>query len=91
MILICLSILSVIYRNFHFFDVHVLVFLYVCTMIRLYLHRRISDQFARVVGRRLAVIGDELEREWAGQELHWPQVPLHMLRPARALTRIVYQ
>lgn len=58
---------------------------------RFYLHLRISDQVARAVGRQLAVIGDELEREWAGQEPQWPLAPLHMLRPAHALTRIVYQ
>lgn len=52
---------------------------------------RISDQAARVIGRQLAVIGDELERQWAEREPNWPPAPLHMLRPAHALTRIIYQ
>ncbi|XP_075886192.1 bcl-2-interacting killer [Nelusetta ayraudi] len=61
------------------------------TSILFGLNLRISDQAARAVGRQLAVIGDELEREWAGREPQWPPAPLHLLRPAHELTRIVYQ
>lgn len=55
------------------------------------LNLRTSDQAAQAVGRQLAVIGDEMAREWAGRGPQWPLATRHMLRPAQALTRIVYQ
>ncbi|XP_037837107.1 bcl-2-interacting killer [Kryptolebias marmoratus] len=52
---------------------------------------RNRDSAARVVGRQLAVIGDQLDRGWAGRDPNWPPTPLHLLRPARTLTRIIYR
>ncbi|KAI3366711.1 hypothetical protein L3Q82_009381, partial [Scortum barcoo] len=52
---------------------------------------RINDRAARVFGRQLAVIGDQLDREWASKQPNWLPTPLHMLRPAQALTRTIYR
>lgn len=52
---------------------------------------RINDRAARACGRQLAVIGDQLDREWASRRRDWPPTPLHMLRPAQALTRTIYR
>eukprot|EP00064_Thunnus_orientalis_P022775 superscaffoldBa00007990_g22994 len=52
---------------------------------------RINDRAARVFGRQLAVIGDQLDQEWASRQLNWLPTPLHMLRPAQALTRTIYR
>ncbi|KAM9334759.1 bcl-2-interacting killer [Symphorus nematophorus] len=52
---------------------------------------RINDRAARSVGRQLAAIGDQLDREWASREPNWLPTPLHMLRPAQALTRTIYR
>lgn len=52
---------------------------------------RINDRAARVFGRQLAVIGDQLDREWASREPNWLPTPLHILRPAQALTRTIYR
>lgn len=52
---------------------------------------RINDRATRAVGRQLAVIGDQLAREWAGREPNWLPTPLDMLRPAQALTRTIYR
>ncbi|KAM9845637.1 bcl-2-interacting killer [Aulostomus maculatus] len=52
---------------------------------------RISDQSARIFGRQLAAIGDQLDRERASRQPNWFPAPLHMLRPAQALTRTIYR
>ncbi|XP_034529897.1 bcl-2-interacting killer [Notolabrus celidotus] len=52
---------------------------------------RINDRAARVVGHQLAVIGDQLVREQASRHPNWPLAPLHLLRPAQALTRTIYR
>ncbi|KAL6116733.1 uncharacterized protein ACO6RY_14689 [Pungitius sinensis] len=53
---------------------------------------RINDRAARAFGRRLAAIGDQLEREWTGRRPNRRlPTPLHMLRPAQALTRTIYR
>lgn len=52
---------------------------------------RINDRAARVFGRQLAVIGDQLDREWASREPNWLPTPLHLLRPAQALTHTIYR
>ncbi|XP_067346442.1 bcl-2-interacting killer isoform X2 [Channa argus] len=52
---------------------------------------RISNRAARAVGRQLAVIGDQLDQEWPSRQPHWLATPLHMLRPAQALTRTIYR
>uniref|UniRef100_A0A671VQV7 BCL2 interacting killer n=1 Tax=Sparus aurata TaxID=8175 RepID=A0A671VQV7_SPAAU len=52
---------------------------------------RVNDGAARAIGRQLAVIGDKLDREWASRDPNWPPSPLHMLRPAQALTRTIYR
>ncbi|XP_037552001.1 bcl-2-interacting killer [Nematolebias whitei] len=51
---------------------------------------RIRDAAARVIGRHLAVIGDQLDREWAGRDPNQPPTPLHLLRPAQSLTQTIY-
>ncbi|XP_070785061.1 bcl-2-interacting killer [Enoplosus armatus] len=52
---------------------------------------RINDRAARVFGHQLAVIGDQLNQEWASRQPNWLPTPLHMLRPAQALTRNIYR
>ncbi|KAK9525768.1 hypothetical protein VZT92_016450 [Zoarces viviparus] len=52
---------------------------------------RINDRAARAFGHQLAVIGDQLDREWTGRPPNWLPTPLHMLRPAQALTRTIYR
>uniref|UniRef100_A0A4W6FFZ2 Uncharacterized protein n=1 Tax=Lates calcarifer TaxID=8187 RepID=A0A4W6FFZ2_LATCA len=46
---------------------------------------------ARAIARQLAVIGDQLDQEWSSRQPHRLPTPLHMLRPARALTRTIYR
>ncbi|GAA6221113.1 bcl-2-interacting killer [Lates japonicus] len=52
---------------------------------------RINDRTARAIARQLAVIGDQLDQEWSSRQPHRLPTPLHMLRPARALTRTIYR
>lgn len=52
---------------------------------------RVNNRDARAFGRQLAVIGDQLDREWASRKINRFPTPLHMLRPARALTRNIYR
>ncbi|XP_033470820.1 bcl-2-interacting killer [Epinephelus lanceolatus] len=52
---------------------------------------RINDRAAQAFGRQLAVIGDQLNGEWASRQPNWLPTPLHMLRPAQALTRTIYR
>ncbi|XP_056224224.1 bcl-2-interacting killer [Seriola aureovittata] len=52
---------------------------------------RINDRTARAFARQLAVIGDQLDREWTSRQPNWLPTPLHMLRPAQALTRTIYR
>ncbi|XP_071391560.1 bcl-2-interacting killer [Centroberyx affinis] len=52
---------------------------------------RINDRAARVIGHQLAVIGDRLDRDWASRRPNRLPTPLHMLRPAQALTRTIYR
>ncbi|XP_044042569.1 bcl-2-interacting killer [Siniperca chuatsi] len=52
---------------------------------------RINDRAARAFGHQLAAIGDQLNREWASRQTNWLPTPLHMLRPAQALTRTIYR
>lgn len=52
---------------------------------------RTRDRAARVVGRQLAVIGDQLDREWISRLPNMRLTPLHLLRPAQALTRNIYR
>lgn len=52
---------------------------------------RINDRAARAFGRQLAVIGDQLDQEWASRQPNWLPIPLHVLRPAQALTRTIYR
>lgn len=52
---------------------------------------RVNNGAARAIGRQLAAIGDTLDREWASRDPNWPPSPLHMLRPAQALTRTIYR
>ncbi|XP_042366878.1 bcl-2-interacting killer [Plectropomus leopardus] len=52
---------------------------------------RVNDRAARTFGRHLAVIGDQLDREWTSRQRHRLPTPLHMLRPAQALTRTIYR
>ncbi|TNN63130.1 hypothetical protein EYF80_026594 [Liparis tanakae] len=52
---------------------------------------RINDRAAQDFGRQLAVIGDQLDREWTRRPPNWLPNALDMLRPARALTRTVYR
>lgn len=52
---------------------------------------RVTDRAARAIGRQLAVIGDQLDHEWGSRRPNWLPTPLHMLRPAQALTRTIYR
>ncbi|TKS90779.1 hypothetical protein D9C73_024912 [Collichthys lucidus] len=52
---------------------------------------RVTDRAARAIGRQLAVIGDQLHHEWGIRRPNWLPTPLHMLRPAQALTRTIYR
>lgn len=52
---------------------------------------RINDRAARTIGRQLAVIGDRLDWDRASRRPNWLRTPLHMLRPAQALTRTIYR
>lgn len=52
---------------------------------------RINNRAARAFGRQLAVIGDQLDREWASRPPNWLPTPLQILRPARELTRTIYR
>ncbi|AWO98143.1 BCL2-interacting killer (Apoptosis-inducing) [Scophthalmus maximus] len=52
---------------------------------------RISDRTVRAFARQLAAIGDQLDREWTGRRASRLPTPLHMLRPAQALTRTMYR
>ncbi|XP_072233729.1 bcl-2-interacting killer [Leuresthes tenuis] len=52
---------------------------------------RISNRAAQAFGRQLAVIGDQMDREWAIREPYWPLAPIHLLRPAQTLTRTIYR
>lgn len=52
---------------------------------------RINDRAARAFGHQLAVIGDQLDREWTSRKPNWLPTPFHMLRPAHALTRTIYR
>uniref|UniRef100_A0A8C9YZW2 Uncharacterized protein n=1 Tax=Sander lucioperca TaxID=283035 RepID=A0A8C9YZW2_SANLU len=51
----------------------------------------INDRAARAFGQQLALIGDQMDWEWASRQLNWLPTPLHVLRPAQALTRIIYR
>uniref|UniRef100_A0AAQ5XPU0 Uncharacterized protein n=1 Tax=Amphiprion ocellaris TaxID=80972 RepID=A0AAQ5XPU0_AMPOC len=51
----------------------------------------VNLRYTRVVGRQLAVIGDQLDREWTSRLPNMRLTPLHLLRPAQALTRNVYR
>lgn len=51
---------------------------------------RINDRAAQIFGRQLAVIGDQLDKDWASRRPNWLPTGLHVLRPAHALTRIIY-
>ncbi|TNM91653.1 hypothetical protein fugu_020033 [Takifugu bimaculatus] len=51
---------------------------------------RINDGAAQIFGRQLAVIGDQLDKEWAGRRPNWLPTGLHVLGPAYALTRTIY-
>ncbi|XP_040001559.1 bcl-2-interacting killer [Xiphias gladius] len=52
---------------------------------------RINDRTARALAHQLAVIGDQLDWEWTSRQPNWLPAPLHMLRPAQALTRTIYR
>ncbi|XP_035764621.1 bcl-2-interacting killer [Maylandia zebra] len=52
---------------------------------------RISDRVARACGRQLALIGDQLDREYASRMPNQLPTPLNLLRPAQALTRTIYR
>ncbi|TDG96628.1 hypothetical protein EPR50_G00230670 [Perca flavescens] len=52
---------------------------------------RINDRAARAFGQQLALIGDQMDWEWASRQLNWLPTPLHVLRPAQALTRTIYR
>ncbi|KAM8908607.1 bcl-2-interacting killer isoform 1-T1 [Spinachia spinachia] len=52
---------------------------------------RINDRAARAFGSRLAEIGDQLQREWTSRRPNRLPTPLHMLRPAQALTGTIYR
>lgn len=52
---------------------------------------RNNDRATRAVGRQLAIIGDQLDQEWASMQHNWLPTPLHVLRPAQALTRTIYR
>ncbi|KAM6961585.1 bcl-2-interacting killer [Tautogolabrus adspersus] len=54
-------------------------------------NRRANDRAVRAIGRQLAVIGDQLDQEWASRRPNWLPAPLHILRPAQALTRTIYR
>ncbi|KAM8884436.1 bcl-2-interacting killer [Synchiropus picturatus] len=49
---------------------------------------RFNDSSARLLGRHLSAIGDQLDRELTRRHTHW--FPLHVLRPARSLTSTIY-
>lgn len=53
---------------------------------------RMNVREVRIIGQRLAEMGDRLNREWAGRSNpnQWPP-PLRMVRPAHALTRDLYR
>ncbi|XP_071358415.1 bcl-2-interacting killer [Trachinotus anak] len=55
------------------------------------INRRIDDRTARVFAHQLAVIGDQLDREWTSTQLNRLPTPLHMLRPVQTLTRTIYR
>ncbi|XP_076014990.1 bcl-2-interacting killer [Genypterus blacodes] len=59
--------------------------------ILLNMNRRFNDRAARTIGRQLAVIGDRLDCERTSRQPTWLRTPLHMLRPAQALTRTIYR
>ncbi|KAK1906579.1 hypothetical protein KUDE01_008975 [Dissostichus eleginoides] len=61
------------------------------TDVLLDVNLRINDRAARAFGCQLAAIGDQMDREWAGRRTPWLPPPLHMLRPAQALTRTIYR
>lgn len=50
---------------------------------------RIRDRVSREIGRQLAVLGDQLNREWAGRLSYRLPAPLHLLGPAQTLTRTI--
>ncbi|XP_034719811.1 bcl-2-interacting killer isoform X1 [Etheostoma cragini] len=52
---------------------------------------RINDQAARAIGQQLALIGDQMDREWTSRQLNWLPTPLDVIRPAQALTRTIYR
>ncbi|XP_041833604.1 bcl-2-interacting killer [Melanotaenia boesemani] len=52
---------------------------------------RISARAARAFGHQLAVIGDQMDREWASRGPNGPLTPLHLLRPAQTLTQTIYR
>ena len=52
---------------------------------------RIRDRAARACGRQLAIIGDQMDREWASREPTWQPIPLHLFRPAQTLRRTIYR
>ncbi|XP_047431556.1 bcl-2-interacting killer [Mugil cephalus] len=52
---------------------------------------RISDVAARAFGRQLAVIGDQLDREFSSRPPNQLPTPLQLLRPAQDLTRTIYR
>ncbi|XP_033968184.1 bcl-2-interacting killer isoform X1 [Pseudochaenichthys georgianus] len=61
------------------------------TDVLLDVNLRINDRAARAFGSQLAAIGDQMDQEWAGRRTPWLPPPLHMLRPAQALTRTIYR
>ncbi|XP_033989533.1 bcl-2-interacting killer [Trematomus bernacchii] len=61
------------------------------TDVLLDVNLRINDRAVRAFGSQLAAIGDQMDREWAGRRTPWLPPPLHMLRPAQALTRTIYR
>ncbi|XP_065807555.1 bcl-2-interacting killer [Labrus bergylta] len=54
-------------------------------------NRRANGRAVRAIGRQLAIIGDQLDQEWASRRPNWQPAPLHILRPAQALTRMIYR
>ncbi|XP_041636332.1 bcl-2-interacting killer [Cheilinus undulatus] len=63
----------------------------VATSTQFDMNLRVNDRAIRAIGRQLAVIGDQLDLEWVNRHPNLLPAPLHMLRPAQALTRTIYR